>query len=73
MPVSGLATEIDDFGYRSESPKTPCGCGCKGDSSLRDASIPASPQFIHELHEEVIAVLGKAKQIRKDGVNAGQR
>lgn len=47
--------------------KTPCKCGCKDDKSKWNASVPASPQFIRELDEEVKALLEKAKQVRING------
>jgi hypothetical protein len=48
-------------------PKKPCKCGCKDDKSKWGASVPASPQFIRELDEEVKALLEKAKQVRING------
>ena len=47
--------------------KTPCKCGCKCDKTKWEASVSASPQFIHELDEEVKVLLEKAKQVQRNG------
>jgi hypothetical protein len=67
MPASGLANEYDDSGYQSEPSKAPCKCGCKSDKSASDSSVPASPQFVRELDNEVEVLLERAKDIRVNG------
>ena len=66
MRTNGSVTESHGTEVHYE-PKAPCKCGCKGDKSKWDASVPASPQFIRELNEEVKVLLEKAKQVRING------
>ena len=66
MRTNGSVTE--NHGTEAHYERKPhCKCGCKGDKSKWDASVPASPQFIRELDEEVKVLLEKAKQFRING------
>ena len=64
MRTSGSTGNNTNVHY--EQPKPPCKCGCKGEK-FWDASVPASPQIIRELDEEVKVILQKAKQVRING------
>ena len=66
MRTKGSVIENLDTEVHYEQ-KPPCKCGCKDIKSAWDASVPASPEFVRELNEEINVLLEKAKQVRING------